>query len=60
MLPESAEGRLRQAPPRRVPGMDMHAYGPGQRGADSTCARDHRLSVSPFPGLRAPDTVELS
>ena len=27
--------------------MDMHAYGPGQRGADSTCARDHRaLCVS--------------
>ena len=47
MRPESAEGRLRQPPPRRVTGMDMHAYGPGQRGADSTCARDHRaLCVS--------------
>ena len=27
--------------------MDIHAYGPGQSGADSTCARDHRaLCVS--------------
>ena len=39
---------------------DMHAYGPwygpGQCGADSTCARATTgLSVSPLTGLRAPN-----
>ena len=56
MLPESAEGRLRQAPPRRVPGMDMHAYGPASAAQTPLAPTTTGLSVSQFTVdlLRAP------
>ena len=61
MLPESAEGRLRQAPPRRVPGMDMHMRtAPASAAQTPLAPATTGLSVSPFSGLRAPNIVELS
>ena len=61
MLPESTEGRLRQAPSRRVPGMDIACIRPRPvRRRLYLRLTTTGLSVSPFTGLRAPNIVELS